>query len=1061
MKYVNCLKTSVMKKTLIVLIVVLSNLNPLKSQTVDTNFPEANNQVYAVLHDSLHNYVFAGGEFTLFGGSPRQKFAVMNATTGALQTWAPVFDGAINDFIIVGNFLYVVGNFTHVDGFNHDHIAKFNILSKTLLSWNPAFPATGAKGLEYYNGKIYVYFGGNATNNIYRIDTSAAASISSWHPNVSGYVNHLKVKNNFLYVGGSFTQIDGQARTNIAAFDLGTSTPTLDSWAPDADSRVNCIEWYNGNVYVSGNFSYIAGSAINYLAEITDAASGGATLGGWNPNPSYEIQRIRIKGDQLYYFTYPSPLREVHLPTHTTTTWSVNFSSNFAWDTYGFDISYNKAYIGGGWSNSILGVSKKYFGVVCVNPYSPILGTTYLATYPYSICRGAQNMPFTVNNDAGATSYTWAITPTEVIHNYGDSATINFSANTANPSYILSITGSNGCVSTNTATATVTPYDFSSSIATQYNPATCGSKDTLIAYYNNYGGTGTLAYTWSPSTLLNTTSGDTVIATIHTGIKYHLTTTSGEGCVAKDSVTIVANPVVVSAPFDHSLECGQKDTLLTTHNYTGNGTITYSWAPSTGLSATNTLSPLATPVTSTNYTLTMTTSEGCVTHDTVAITVGSFSITAPLTYNYVCGESATLSAANDYQGNGTLSYTWAPSTALSSASVSSPLAQPVSTTNYTLTVADPAGCSSTAQVVVNVDPLLVSTADSVHLNCGFPVQLNASSNSSNANLHYNWSPASGLSNAAIFNPTVNVQQHTTYTVTVSIPSSACTSATDVSHAVLTAPVVQQICLVTVDSAQANHNIIVWEKQASTTIDSFYIYREITTNNYQKIGSRAYDSLSEFHDHAANPNTTGYRYKITQTDSCGFESTVGLWHNTIHLQYLGNGNLQWSAYNIEGQTTPVTSYNVYRDDNMAGNFNQIGTTTGNQTSYSDVNYSNFPNARYRVDVAWSIGCSPTRGAINTSRSNIKTASIGMQELVQDVRIHVSPNPFNETIRFDFEGQGTKNYSLEIMDALGRQVVQPGKVTDNKAVVNTEHLSAGIYFYRLSGSAKLCTGKIVKE
>jgi gliding motility-associated-like protein len=54
----------------------------------------------------------------------------------------------------------------------------------------------------------------------------------------------------------------------------------------------------------------------------------------------------------------------------------------------------------------------------------------------------------------------------------------------------------------------------------------------------------------------------------------------------------------------------------------GSGSLgTYVWTPATGLSATNILSPLATPLTSTMYTLNITNSQGCSNKDSVLVTV--------------------------------------------------------------------------------------------------------------------------------------------------------------------------------------------------------------------------------------------------------------------------------------------------------------------------------------------------------------------------------------------------------------------------------------------------------
>lgn len=185
---------------------------------------------------------------------------------------------------------------------------------------------------------------------------------------------------------------------------------------------------------------------------------------------------------------------------------------------------------------------------------------------------------------------------------------------------------------------------------------------------------------------------------------------------------------------------------------------------------------------------------------------------------------------------------------------------------------------------------------------------------------------------------------------------------------------QDICLVTVDEETADHNIVVWEKPMDLEpIDSFYIHREISAGVYEKIGAVEKDELSQFHDYDANPNSTGFRYKISILDVCGNESGLSTYHNTIHLQYQGNGNFNWNHYSVENQTDVVGTYNFYRDNFNTGDWAIIQVVSGTQNTFSDVDYQSFPDANYRVDVNWAndLECISTRAVShNTSRSNVR-------------------------------------------------------------------------------------------
>jgi hypothetical protein len=52
--------------------------------------------------------------------------------------------------------------------------------------------------------------------------------------------------------------------------------------------------------------------------------------------------------------------------------------------------------------------------------------------------------------------------------------------------------------------------------------------------------------------------------------------------------------------------------------------------------------------------------------------------------------------------SGGTSYQWIPATGLSNAQISNPIASPLDTTVYKVTVANQYGCKDTAQTVVNV-----------------------------------------------------------------------------------------------------------------------------------------------------------------------------------------------------------------------------------------------------------------------------------------------------------------------------------------------------------------------
>ena len=271
-------------------------------------------------------------------------------------------------------------------------------------------------------------------------------------------------------------------------------------------------------------------------------------------------------------------------------------------------------------------------------------------------------------------------------------------------------------------------------------------------------------------------------------------------------------------------------------------------------------------------------------------------------------------------------------------------------------------------------------------------------------------------------------------------------------------------MVSVDSL-STHNIVVWEKTGlPSSVDSFSVYRETMTNMFTKVGSVPSNALSVFHDYNANPNVTSYKYKIAVIDSCGSTSALSNYHQTIHLQYFGLGNLQWTLYDIEAAGNPVNYYVVYRDNFNTGNFLPISSTIpGGNSTYTDINYSSFPNARYKVETVWNISCNPTAKLNNTNSSMIGRSNIiqlGTNTSVQQIDLQnellIYPNPASTEITISTPIKFT---DVKIVNSIG-QIVQETKYN---ATVSVVELARGIYFLQLfnENGTLMKVKKFIKE
>lgn len=221
-------------------------------------------------------------------------------------------------------------------------------------------------------------------------------------------------------------------------------------------------------------------------------------------------------------------------------------------------------------------------------------------------------------------------------------------------------------------------------------------------------------------------------------------TASANGCSATSSVSVTVNalPNANVTPRAATVCAGQSVTL------NASGGISYLWSPAAGLSSTTIANPVASPTTSTIYTVTVTNDAGCSSTTQTTVQVRATPVLTVSPNQTICaGSSTTLSAS------GAQNYTWSPSTGLNNPRSATPIASPTSTTTYTVT-GDNGGCSATATVIVTVEPLPTPSAGPDRVLCsGQSAQLGSAPM---AGLTYSWSPSTGLSSTSSAQTTITL-----------------------------------------------------------------------------------------------------------------------------------------------------------------------------------------------------------------------------------------------------------------------------------------------------------------
>jgi len=334
--------------------------------------------------------------------------------------------------------------------------------------------------------------------------------------------------------------------------------------------------------------------------------------------------------------------------------------------------------------------------------------------------------------------------------------------------------------------------------------------------------TGGVNYNWMPGGL----SGDSITVIPNDPFtQYTVMGYNGFGCSGTDIVNVIMNPLpTADAGADQTVCTGNPATL----NASGGGTYTWSTIP-VQTSATIIVAPATTSI----YTVTVTSTQGCTDMDTVIVIVSPYPTVNAGTDIAICtGTSATFAITT----TGATNYNWLPAAGLSDASIANPTVTPsvAGTITYTIQVSNAAGCSVFDQINVTGDPIPVVTASDVFTCESAPIQLNASSSVSNST--FSWSPPAGLNNANIYNPVATLSTTTTYTIIATAPSAThCTGVKTITVTVTPLPVADFAAYVVPDSSGrvefANYSTDAtsysWDfgdGNSSTLSDPIYIYK---------------------------------------------------------------------------------------------------------------------------------------------------------------------------------------------------------------------------------------------
>ena len=355
-----------------------------------------------------------------------------------------------------------------------------------------------------------------------------------------------------------------------------------------------------------------------------------------------------------------------------------------------------------------------------------------------NICAGS-TASLTAN---GANSYSWTTSPSL------SSSTGSLVITIPSVSESYTVTGFIGSC-TNTAVSSVTIIPSPTITITPTLTSICsGQTSTLTAF-------GANTYTWNSSSTLSSNSGSLVVANPITSTVYTVTGTLNTcSSSATTTVNIVTTPTVTISSNTFICQGLGSATLI------ASGANTYTWANSASLSSPTGSLVVASPNTTSSYTVTGITG---ICSNTAAVTVSvnlSPTITAVSFTNTTCGLNngavtiSSLPVAN--------TYTWSSGISTISNSVSS-----LSAGNYTVSAFNGVCQVSTVVPISSSIPLQIITSNITGSDCGTSNgSISVTDNYSNST--YSWNPNVSVSN--------NITNLAPGTYSVLIANEACSTS---------------------------------------------------------------------------------------------------------------------------------------------------------------------------------------------------------------------------------------------------------------------------------------------
>src|ERR1039458_7665208 len=250
---------------------------------------------------ATNDAVYIGGDFSYVG--PRTGPAALfdQATGGLLVSAGPQISGVVKAVVSDGSGgWFIGGTFTRIGTANITNVAHLNPDLTPDALWDAHLVGSTVNALALDIGRLYIggtftKINGQATSGGLA-GVGATSPVLNWNPLLAGTVNAMQVVGGLAYVGGSFYSVGNSNVQNLAA--ISTSTALATAFNPyNVDASVFALCVTATNIYVGGQFSAIGNKSKNRLAAL-DLNLGGAN--NWNPNPNGIVRALFVTSSNAF-----------------------------------------------------------------------------------------------------------------------------------------------------------------------------------------------------------------------------------------------------------------------------------------------------------------------------------------------------------------------------------------------------------------------------------------------------------------------------------------------------------------------------------------------------------------------------------------------------------------------------------------------------------------------------------------------------------------------------------------------------------------------------------------